>query len=67
MIQHKVSIRKEDQYTVVCDNCGVSTPQNNFETAGDAADHARLAGFTTHFSSAIAPAAWHCVKHSKKA
>jgi hypothetical protein len=64
MIKHKVSVRKEDQHTVHCDTCNEPTPQQNFETAGDAADHARVAGFTTKFSSNIAPATWHCQKHS---
>lgn len=66
MIQHKVSARKEDQYTVTCDTCGAATPHTNFETAGDAADHARHAGFTTRFTSLIAPATWQCPKHSVK-
>lgn len=65
MIQHKVSIRKEDQYTTHCDVCGLATPQGNFETAGDAADHARFAGFTTHFISQIAPASWRCLQHKE--
>jgi hypothetical protein len=66
MIQHKVSARKEDQYTVHCDACGETTPRQNFETAGDAADHARIAGFVTKFASMISPAKWECPKHSKK-
>lgn len=65
MIQHRVSARKEDQYTVHCDTCQAATPQGNFETAGDAADHARFAGFTTHFTSMISGASWRCPKHSE--
>lgn len=64
MMQYKLSMRKEEQFTIHCQTCGLVTPQQNFEDAGDAADHARLAGFTTRFSSNIAPATWHCPKHS---
>lgn len=60
MIKHKHSNRNEDQWTVHCDTCGKPTAQQNFETAGDAADHARKANFTTRIRNLTAPATWHC-------
>ena len=60
MIEHVISPRAEDHWTVHCDKCKKPTPQKNFATAGDAADLARRAGWTTKFRDNVSPAQWIC-------
>lgn len=64
MIKRIVSCKNDEEFTVHCDSCRAPTPQQKHATAGEAADHARLAGFTTKFAYLTAPCTWHCPKCS---
>lgn len=64
MIKRTFSHRNEEEFTVHCDTCREPTPQQKHKTAGEAADHARKAEFTTKFAHLMAPASWHCPKCS---
>lgn len=61
MIKNSQSYRGEEKWTASCDTCSTETPQKDFPTAGEAADHARLAGFVTREGQQLVdPMTWHC-------
>jgi hypothetical protein len=49
-----------EKCVVCCDSCKRPTPKADHPTAGDAADHARHAGFVTRGEGIINPMTWHC-------